>query len=225
MYKHIPFYVRVNALQGHYVGLFYNNSHDAIFDMGNERSGYWEPYSFYQVDGGDIDFFLINGPQLKDVIRRFTDLTGKSAMPTLQSLGFTASTMYYAELDRDCDREIYKVLTKMRDSGIPVDNFWLASGYSAGEKDKLRYTFNWNHIRFPHPEEFFATLNAQGINVIPNLKPGVLMGHPYKQYYLDRGALVKVPQATVNPVPAEDKVAANEASTDPAVPWLLCGLH
>ena len=217
MYKHIPFYVRVNAQQGHYVGLFYNNSHDAIFDMGNERSGYWEPYSFYQVDGGDIDFFLINGPQLKDVIRRFTDLTGKSAMPTLQSLGFTASTMYYAELDRDCDREIYKVLTKMRDSGIPVDNFWLASGYSAGEKDKLRYTFNWNHIRFPHPEEFFATLNAQGINVIPNLKPGVLMGHPYKQYYLDRGALVKVPQAQVNPVPAEDKVAANEASTDPAV--------
>lgn len=195
LYKHIPFYVRVNDQQNHYVGLFYNNSYDAVFDMGNERSGYWEPYSYYQVDGGDIDFFLINGPHLKDVVRRYTDLTGKSAMPTLQEMGFTASTMYYAELDKDCDQEIYKVLNKMRDSGILVDNFWLASGYSAGEKDKLRYTFNWNLRRFPKPEEFFAKLNGMGINVIPNLKPGVLMGHPYKEYYLERDALVKKPQA------------------------------
>lgn len=210
MYKHIPFYVRVDERTGHYVGLFYNNSNEAVFDMGNERSGYWEPYSFYRTDAGDIDLFLINGPSLKDVIRRFTDLTGKSAMPTLQSLGFTMSTMYYAELEKDCDREIYSVLTQMRASGIPVDNFWLASGYSADEKTHLRYTFNWNHERFPEPREFFAKLNAQGINVIPNLKPGVLMHHPYVDYYLERGALVKEPHTQPNPVPNQEELAANQ---------------
>lgn len=209
MYKHIPFYVRVNELQGHYVGLFYNNSHDAIFDMGNERSGYWEPYSFYQVDGGDIDFFLINGPQLKDVIRRFTKLTGTTAMPTLQSLGFTMSTMYYAELEKDCDREILHVINSLEQNDIPIDNFWLASGYSSGEKDNLRYTFNWNHKRFPQPQDFFAACNKLGINVIPNLKPGVLMGHPYKQYYIEHDALVKIPHA-------QPLLAANAASATAA---------
>ena len=58
-------------------------------------------------------------------------------------------------------------------------------------KDKLRYTFNWNYQRFPDPKLFFATLNYQGINVIPNLKPGVLTGYPYKDYYLKADAFIK----------------------------------
>ena len=191
LYKHIPFYIRVNEMLGSYVGLFYNNSHDCAFDMGNERSGYWDPYCYYQVDGGDIDLFLIYGPSLKKVVERYTYLTGTTAMPTMQSLGFTSSTMYYAELEKNCDQEIYQVINKHLSEDLYIDNFWLASGYSAGEKDKLRYTFNWNYQRFPDPKAFFATLNEQGINVIPNLKPGVLMGHPYKDYYLEADALIK----------------------------------
>lgn len=194
LYKTIPFYLRVNELNQHFVGLFYNNSHDATFDMGNERSGYWDPYSYYQVDGGDIDLFLINGPKINDVVKRYTFLTGTTAMPTFQSLGFTASTMYYAELEEKCDEEIYKVIQKHLNSDIFIDNFWLASGYSSGEKDNLRYTFNWNKKRFPDPKGFFNKLNDLGINVIPNLKPGVLMNHPYKDYYLERDVFVKNPQ-------------------------------
>ncbi len=191
LYKHIPFYIRVNENLGSYVGLFYNNSHDCVFDMGNERSGYWDPYCYYQVDGGDIDLFLIHGPSIKNVVERYTYLTGTTTMPTMQSLGFTSSTMYYAELEKNCDKEIYQVINKHLSEDIYIDNFWLASGYSAGEKDKLRYTFNWNYQRFPDPKLFFATLNDQGINVIPNLKPGVLMGHPYKDYYLKADAFIK----------------------------------
>ena len=54
LYKHIPFYIRVNEEKLHALGLFYNNSYDAVFDMGNERSGYWDCYCYYQADGGDI---------------------------------------------------------------------------------------------------------------------------------------------------------------------------
>ena len=39
--------------------------------------------------------------------------------------------------------------------------------------------FNWNHKRFPDPKKFFENMNARGINVIPNLKPGILKRHPY----------------------------------------------
>lgn len=57
LYKHVPFYIRVNEENLHALGLFYNNSYDAVFDMGNERSGYWDSYCYYQADGGDIDLF------------------------------------------------------------------------------------------------------------------------------------------------------------------------
>ena len=191
MYKHIPFYIRFNEDNFHALGLFYNNSYDCVFDMGQEISGYWERYCYYQTDGGDIDLFLINGSDVRSIIERYTWLTGRTILPTKQSLGYCASTMYYAELEKDCDQEIYKVIDKHLQEKIYIDNFWLASGYSSGESDGLRYTFNWNKKRFPNPEEFFRRMNAKGINVICNLKPGVLKNHPYAEYYEERDAFIK----------------------------------
>ena len=193
MYKHIPFYIRINEDQRKAVGLFYNNSYDAVFDMCCEISGYWERYSFYQTDGGDIDLFLINGPDMKDVIDRYTMLTGRPIMPSKAAIGYTASTMYYAELEKDCDKEIYKVIDKHFKEKIYIDNFWLASGYSSGEKDNLRYVFNWNKKRFPDPKGFFDKMNAMGINVIPNLKPGILKHHPYMDEFKAADAFIKTP--------------------------------
>ena len=65
--------------------------------------------------------------------------------------------MYYAELEKNCDEEIYKVIDKHEKEGILIDNFWLASGYSSGEEDNLRYVFNWNHKRFPDPRSSLRT--------------------------------------------------------------------
>lgn len=193
MYKHIPFYIRVNDQVKHAVGLFYNNSYDSVFDLCNEISGYWDRYCYYQTDGGDLDLFLIGGPTVRDVVSRYTWLTGRSAMPTKQALGYTASTMYYAELEKNCDEEIYKVIQKHFDEKIYIDNFWLASGYSSGEEDNLRYIFNWNHKRFPDPEGFFEKMKSMGINVIPNMKPGILQNHPYMEVFKKNDVFVKTP--------------------------------
>lgn len=198
MYKHIPFYIKLNGVSKRPVGLFYHNSHDCVFDMGQEISGYWEKYSYYEADGGDIDLFLLAGRTMRDILRQYTDLTGRMAMPTKQSLGYCASTMYYAELDENCDEEIYKVIDKHEKEDIYIDNFWLASGYSAGEEDKLRYVFNWNKKRFPKPKEFFDRMNARGINVIPNLKPGILKRHPYVKDFEQADAFIKTPDGTAD---------------------------
>lgn len=193
MYKHIPFYIRINEETRYALGLFYHNSYDCVFDMGQELSGYWDRYCYYQTDGGDIDLFLLGGPGAGDVLERYTWLTGRSALPTKQSLGYCASTMYYAELEKDCDEEIYRVIDKHEKEGIPIDNFWLASGYSSGEEDNLRYVFNWNRRRFPDPKEFFRQMNARGINVIPNLKPGILSRHPYMELFEEKGVFIRTP--------------------------------
>lgn len=78
--------------------------------------------------------------------------------------------MYYAELEKDCDKEIYEVIKKHFDEKMYIDNFKLASGYSSGEEDNLRYIFNWNKNRFPNSDEFMEKMNEMGLNVIPNLK-------------------------------------------------------
>lgn len=193
LYKTIPFYIRINDIQKKPVGLFYNSPYDSVFDMGNEISGYWDRYCYYQADGGDIDLFLMTAPKMSDIIEQYTWLTGRSAMTTKQAIGYTASTMYYAELEKDCDQEIYKVIQKHKDEKIYIDNFWLASGYSSGEEDNLRYTFNWNKKRFPDPERFFARMREMGISVIPNMKPGILPHHPYIEEFEKNDAFVKTP--------------------------------
>ena len=193
MYKHIPFYIRISEQKRHAVGLFYHNSYDSVFDMGQEISGYWERYCYYQADGGDTDLFLINGPGVSGVLERYTWLTGRSALPTKQSLGYCASTMYYAELEENCDQEIYRIIDKHEKEEILIDNFWLASGYTSGEDDNLRYVFNWNKKRFPDPEAFFQEMNNRGINVIPNLKPGILKRHPYMDLFEEQGVFIRTP--------------------------------
>ncbi|MCI7704417.1 MAG: DUF4968 domain-containing protein [Clostridiales bacterium] len=198
MYKHIPFYIRVNENDKRPVGLFYHNSYDCVFDLGQELSGYWERYTYYQTDGGDLDLFLLAAPTMPGILDQYTMLTGRSALPTKQSLGYCASTMYYAELEKDCDQEIYRVIDKHEKEDILIDNFWLASGYSSGEEDNLRYVFNWNHKRFPDPKAFFEEMNRRGINVIPNLKPGILKRHPYMDLFKKNDVFIKTPDGSAD---------------------------
>lgn len=178
MYKHIPFYIKFDGDSRVACGLFYHNFCDSEFEMGSEISGYWPPYSYYTADGGDIDLFFINGPTIGDVIRRYTDLAGKTVLPPKYSLGYLGSTMYYSELPEKCDDEIIDFVDRNFEEGIPVDAFHLSSGFSVSEDDGLRYAFTWNLKRFPDPERFFAEMAKRGVAVSPNIKPGMLLTHP-----------------------------------------------
>ena len=80
LYKHIPFYIRLNRGTRQAVGYFYHNTAECDFNMGREKRNYWHRYSSYRTDAGDIDLFLIAGPSIREVIERYTDLTGKSVM-------------------------------------------------------------------------------------------------------------------------------------------------
>lgn len=80
LYKHIPFYIRLNRGTKQAVGYFYHNTAECDFNMGREKRNYWHRYSSYRTDAGDIDLFLIAGPSIREIIERYTDLTGKSVM-------------------------------------------------------------------------------------------------------------------------------------------------
>ena len=193
LYKHIPFYIKLNRGTRKAVGYFYHNTCECDFDMGREKSNYWKPPSRYRTDGGDIDLFLIAGPSVRQVVERYTDLTGKSAMLPRYALGYLGSSMYYPELDNDCDDAILDFIDTTREEKIPVDGFQLSSGYCTVETDKgiKRCVFTWNKKRFKDPREFFAQMEKRGVTVSPNVKPGILLIHPKLDEMKAKGMFIK----------------------------------
>ena len=133
LYKHIPFYIKVNRESRKAAGYFYHNTAECDFDMGREKSNYWKMHSRYRTDAGDIDLFFISGPSVRQVVERYTDLTGKSAMLPRTALGYLGSSMYYPELEEDCDQAIIDFIDTTKEEDIPVDGFQLSSGYTSQE--------------------------------------------------------------------------------------------
>ncbi|MCI9282869.1 MAG: DUF4968 domain-containing protein [Lachnospiraceae bacterium] len=193
LYKHIPFYIKLNRNTKKAVGYFYHNTYECDFDMGREKSNYWKMHSRYRADGGDIDLFLITGPSVREVVERYTDLTGKSAMLPRYALGYLGSSMYYPELEADCDDAIVEFIDTTREENIPVDGFQLSSGYCTVETDKgiKRCVFTWNKKRFKDPKDFFRQMKERGITVTPNVKPGILLIHPMLEEMKKKGMFVK----------------------------------
>jgi alpha-glucosidase len=190
LYKHIPCYVRLSPTTKRAVGYFYHNTYECEFNLGREKSNYWHRYSKYRVDGGDIDVFVIAGPQVSDIVRRFADLTGRPAMLPRYALGYLGSSMYYPELPKDADRAIEGFVNTVAREQIPIDGFQLSSGYTH-QADNLRYTFVWDTNRFPDPERFFENMAEAGVTVSPNVKPGMLTTHPDFADFVSEGVFVR----------------------------------
>lgn len=192
LYKMIPFYIDFDSEMNVASGLYYNNSSDSTFDMDSEHSNYWHRYSYFECDGGDLDVFFIAGPTIKDVVKHYTDLTGKTAMMPKASLGYMGSTMYYTELDKDADQAILDFVDTCKKNDIPCDGFFMSSGYTTGDDGK-RYVFNWNKERFPDPQDFVNKLKEKGVLLAPNVKPGMLVTHPLAKDFEDADAYIKTP--------------------------------
>ena len=126
LYKHIPFYIKLNRGTKQAVGYFYHNTAECDFNMGREKRNYWHRYSTYRTDAGDVDLFLIAGPSIRDIIERYTDLTGKSVMLPKAALGYLGSSMYYPELPENSDDAVLEFIDTTHEEDIPVDGFQLS---------------------------------------------------------------------------------------------------
>ncbi len=175
LYKHIPFYITYNTETRAAFGLFYDTLSDCAFDFGCERSNYHGRYRLFEAEHGDLDFYVIAGPKVADVTRRFTWLTGRPAFMPKWSLGYSGSTMSYTDA-ADAQARMNEFLAKCAEHDILCGSFHLSSGYtSIGTK---RYVFNWNREKFPDPTGFVAHYGQYGVRLVPNIKPALLADHP-----------------------------------------------
>ena len=176
MYKHIPFYIRLDRDTSKAAGFFYNNFHESVFNMGKEKSNYWPRYTYFQADGGELDLFVFTGPSISKILDDYTRLTGRPALLPKRALGYQGSSMYYSELEKDSDKALIEFVENVRRKGFPIDGFHLSSGYTS--YNNKRCVFTWNKDRFSDPRGYFARMNELGAQNVPNVKPGILLMHP-----------------------------------------------
>jgi alpha-glucosidase len=174
LYKSIP-YLLVADSEGRCHGAFYDSVADVHVDLGREMDNYHGWYRHMVADAGDLDLWMIAGPDPRAVTRRFTWLTGRPAMMPRWTLGYSGSTMSYTDAP-DAAAQMAGFLDKLAEHDIGCTSFHLSSGYtSIGDK---RYVFHWNREKFPDPSAFVASYAAAGVQLVPNIKPALLRSHP-----------------------------------------------
>jgi alpha-glucosidase len=114
IYKTVPFFLDVN--RGRTLGVFLDNTWRTNFDFGRDDV---YRYTFGSLNG-PIDYYLIYGPEPKQVVTDWAWLTGPSPLPPLWALGFQQSRYSYFP-----ESQLREIAQRMRKDRIPSDVLWL----------------------------------------------------------------------------------------------------
>ena len=166
LYKSIPFLITLKNQEA--FGIFFDNHFESHFDMGKENSNY---YYFGAVDG-NLDYYFMYGPTIKEVVNKYTNLTGKTPLPQLWTLGYQQCRWSYAPQERAM--EIAKCF---REKDIPCDTIYLDIDYMDGFR-----VFTWDNKKFENPKEFLQQLKEMGFKVVTIIDPGVKVDKGYRIY-------------------------------------------
>jgi alpha-glucosidase len=191
LYKHVPFYITwIPSLKIAY-GLLYDNLATTVFDMGREIDAFWGFYRTMQAQDGDLDYYLIYGPSIPQVIAKYARLTGKPALLPRWALGYLGSTMSYTEAP-DAQEQLKGFVAHCQQHDIPCDGFHLSSGYTTDAQGR-RNVFTWNRARVPDPHAMTKTFHDAGIRLAANIKPYLLTTHPKYDEVRALGGFIKDP--------------------------------
>lgn len=149
-YKNIPFYISDRGY-----GVFVNHPEKVEFEVCTEMITRVE----FSVPGESLDYFIINGPTMKDVLRRYTDMTGKPALPAPWTFGLWLSTSFTTNYDEET---VNSFVDGMFARDIPLqvfhfDCFWM--------KEFSWSDFLWDSRVFPDPEGMLKRLKAKGLKI------------------------------------------------------------
>jgi alpha-glucosidase len=150
IYKSIPFFLQMR--KGRTLGVFFNNTFRSFVDFAHENP---HEYSFGAEDG-PLDYFLLYGPEPKQVLSTYAWLTGPTPLPPLWSLGFQQSRYTYSPESRLLDVE-----HRLRADHIPTDVLWLDIDF---QKNNMPFTVDPQ--RFPNFPQLVKNLAADQFHLV-----------------------------------------------------------
>ena len=181
-YKNVPFYL-TNA--GY--GVFVNHPGLVSFEVGSEAVSRVS----FSVAGQRLQYLVIYGPTPREILRRYTALTGRPALPPPWSFGLWLSTSFTTSYD---ERTVTEFVDGMADRDLPLsvfhfDCFWMRE-------------FNWcdftfDERTFPDPAGMLARLKERGLRICVWINPYIAQRSSLFAEGAEHGYLVRRPDGDV----------------------------
>lgn len=181
-YKNIPFYVTNRGY-----GVFVNNPDRVSYELCSEAV----TSAQFSVPGEEIEFMILGGPTMRDVVSRFTALTGRPALPPAWSFGLWLTTSFTTDYSEET---VTSFVDGMRSRDIPLhvfhfDCFWM--------KESQWCDFQWDADMFPDPEGMLRGLKEKGLKICVWINPYIAQKSPLFEEGRQNGYLLKRPNQDV----------------------------
>lgn len=181
-YKNIPFYLTNKGY-----GVFVNHPEKVSYEVASEmvtKVG-------FTVEGNELDYFVINGPSMKEVISRYTDLTGKPSLPPSWTFGLWLSTSFTTNYDEET---VMSFVDGMLTRDIPLrvfhfDCYWM--------KEFHWSSFIWDERVFPDPVGMLKRIKAKGLSICVWINSYIGQESPLFKEGVEKGYFVKRPNGDV----------------------------
>lgn len=155
-YKNVPFFLTNSGY-----GVFVNHPERVSFEIGSEVVSRAQ----FSVEGQKLQYFVIYGPSPKDILRRYTALTGRPARIPAWSYGLWLSTSFTTDYDEDT---VMSFIDGMAERNLPLSVFhfdchWMRAFHWSD--------FVWDPATFPDPEGMLRRLHDRGLKVCVWINP------------------------------------------------------
>jgi alpha-glucosidase len=179
LYLSIPFFINFNPERVY--GLYLDNPYRSVFEMGE---GGKDDYQI-SAEGGQMDYYLITGNSMREIIRGYASLTGTTPMPPRWSIGHHQSRYSYKS-----EEEVLEIAGKFRTRDIPCDAIHLDIHFMDGYR-----VFTWDDENYPDPSAMSANLLEAGIRLVSIADPGIKVDSGYGLYLeaVGKGLCCKYP--------------------------------
>lgn len=167
MYGSIPFMLGLRPDAS--AGVLWLNSADTYIDITKESDSTW---SHWMSETGKIDSFIFVGSDPSEVVSRYSQVVGTTALPQLWAIAYHQCRWNY-----NSDTDVLNVNRQFDNHGIPYDVIWLDIEYT----DQRKY-FLWNPHTFPDPEKMLFELDDTKRKLVPLIDPHIKVASDYEIY-------------------------------------------
>jgi alpha-D-xyloside xylohydrolase len=181
-YKNVPFYLSDAGY-----GVFVDDPGLVSFEVGTEVVS----RNQFSVAGHRMRYYVIYGPTPKEILRKYTALTGRPARLPAWSYGLWLSTSFTTSYD---EKTVTSFVDGMAERDLPLsvfhfDCFWMRQFHWCD--------FVWDPATFPDPAGMLSRLRARGLHICVWINPYIAERSRLFAEGMKYGYLVRRPDGSV----------------------------
>ena len=181
-YKNIPFYITNKGY-----GVLVDHEGDVSYEIASEKV---ERIQF-SVEGERLDYYFISGKTPMGTVEKYTELTGKPALPPAWSFGLWLTTSFTTNYDEETTSSF---IQGMADRNIPLhvfhfDCYWMEAYEWCN--------FVWDPATFPDPKGMLQRYHEKGLKICVWINPYIGQKSPLFQEGMEHGYLIKKKDGSV----------------------------